>query len=180
MKEFELILQIINNGRERALFSDNHHFLQVYWNIGGYISLQLEQRKWGDKVVESLADWLKIQDPTLKGFDRRSLYRKKAFYETWKAQSIQETALKSLPEKLIANLQITDNKDIVIVGSVTPQLTNETNLVLSQLEQMPSYLPKISWTHHLELLNSTKLEEEKVYYLGLIIKEQYKVRELHN
>ncbi len=190
MEEFEIIQQIINNGRERALFSANYHFLQAYWNIGGFISIQLEQKKWGDKVVENLADWLKVQDPTLKGFDRRSLYRMRTFYETWNAKSIQETVRKSLPEKLVGNIQTVDNKEIaivgtvspqltnLIVGTVTPQLTNETNLVTSQLSQMPHYLPKISWSHHLELLNSTKLEEEKVYYLGLIIKEKYKLREL--
>lgn len=167
MKEFELIHQIINSGRERALFSANYHFLQVYWNIGGFISIQLEQKKWGDKVVESLADWLKIQDPTLKGFDRRSLYRMKVFYETWSAKNIQETVAKSLPEKLIGNLQFVDSKEIVIVGLVAPQLMNETNLILSQLAQMPNYLPKISWTHHIELLTSTKREEGKSVLFGV-------------
>lgn len=65
----------------------------------------------------------------------------------------------------------------LIVKSVTLQLTDGINVtvesLMAQIENTPNYLHKISWIHHIELLNSTKMDEEKVYYLGLTIKEQY-------
>jgi len=190
MKEFENIKNIIRQGQYRALQAANYYLLQVYWQVGGYISNQLTNKTWGDKIIDNLAEWLKADDASLKGFDRRSLYRMKEFYETWSIKEISELALKTLPAYIIspadANFQNIDYQPIVIVGSVTQQLQNKTNIIESQivgtvspqLANMPAFLKKITWSHHLELLNRTTSNEEKIFYIGLAIKEKYTVREL--
>lgn len=186
MKEFENIKSIIRQGQYRALQAANYYLLRVYWEIGGYISYQLAHKNWGDKIVNKLAEWLKADDTSLKGFDRRSLYRMKEFYETWSDKEINRLALKTLPAQIISsgntNFQNIDYHDIVIVGTVSPQLqpdsTPTVGSVTPQLEDMPFFLQKISWSHHLELLNGTQSNEDKIFYIGLAIKEKYTVREL--
>ncbi len=190
MKEFENIKSIIRLGQYQALHAANYYLLRVYWQVGGYISYQLTNKNWGAKIVDNLAEWLKADDIALKGFDRRSLYRMKEFYETWSNEEIVLIALKTLPKQITsdgsANFQNIDYKDVVIVESANPQLQHNTNIieneivgsVTPQLADMPAFLQKITWTHHLELLKGTTSNEEKIFYIGLAIKEKYTVREL--
>ncbi len=187
MNEFENIKNIIRQSQYQALQAANYYLLQAYWQVGGYISWQLMHKNWGDKVVNNLAEWLKADDVSLKGFDRRSLYRMKEFYETWSNDEIVQIAQKTLPKHILtagtSDLLNIDNQPFVIVGSVTPQLQADTNTIVGsltpQIENMPVFLQKLTWTHHIELLKGTTSNEEKIFYIGLAIKEKYTVRELH-
>ncbi|MDD5156466.1 MAG: DUF1016 N-terminal domain-containing protein [Sulfurimonas sp.] len=42
------------------------------------------KENWGKGVVKELADYIKLQEPTINGFTARSLWRMKQFYETYK------------------------------------------------------------------------------------------------
>lgn len=55
-----------------------------YWNIGEHISKKIEQSEWGDSVVKELANFIQTQDPEIKGFSDKNIWRMKQFYETYK------------------------------------------------------------------------------------------------
>jgi len=174
--EFEYIKGLIEDGQQKALQSVNYYLLSVYWRTGGFISAQLQSKNWGEKVVDSLALWLKKENPSLKGFDRRSLYRMKEFYEAWTDVEMIDLVALTLPPQIVGTLSPQFRKDAeeeqqpkgwVIVGTLSPQL-----------EIMPTFLTKIPWSQHLDLLAKTKTREEKIFYLALSIKEKYTVREL--
>lgn len=57
--------------------------INVYWNIGEYISKKVELAEWGQSVVKDLADYLLLNEPDLKGFSDKNLWRMKQFYETY-------------------------------------------------------------------------------------------------
>jgi len=42
------------------------------------------ETSFGDKVIEEIAAYIAEVSPQIKGFNRRGLYRKKQFYETYK------------------------------------------------------------------------------------------------
>lgn len=182
MNDFEIIRDIITQGKQKALISANYYFLEVYWQIGGFISYKLKTGNWGEKIVENLAEWLKNVEPALKGFSRRDLYRMKEFYEIWSSDSINDLCRKMISSNILTLTQYIDKIAVKNVGSVTPQFNEDVSDVVGseipQLIQIPGYLAKISWTHHIELIRSAKKDEEKVFYLGLTIKENYTVREL--
>lgn len=167
---FENIRQIIRQGRAKALQAANVEQLKVYWNIGAYVHQKLDASSWGVKVVDTLANWLKENEPALRGFDRRRLYRMRDFYLTW--HNVDWTALKDSGALIVASakpqLQNIDIHEFTIVGSQNPQL-----------QEIPSILGKLSWTHHIEILNGAPLLEEKVFYLMLAIRESYSVRDLN-
>jgi hypothetical protein len=79
---FENTRQIIRQGRAKALQTAYTEQLKVYWNIGAYVHQKLDAASWGVKVVDTLANWLKENEPGLKGFDRRTLYRMQDFYQS--------------------------------------------------------------------------------------------------
>ena len=61
--------------------------------------------------MDTLANWLKENEPGLKGFDKRTLYRMQEFYLTW--HNVDWAAIK--------------DTGAIIVGSANPQLQNTNN-----------------------------------------------------
>ena len=136
--------------------------IDLYWNVGRYISIKIANATWGDKTVEELAAFIQKGYPEIKGFNRRGLYRMKQFYETYSSSLIVSSVM--------TQLQIPENQSDEIVSSVMTQFdyTDIRNTLLA----------KISWTHHLTLLSRTKSDEERQFYINLSIAEKYSVREL--
>lgn len=66
-----------------AIAMVNTTALQMYWEIGQYISLQLKSARWGTKVVGDLADYLKRQNPRRRGLSKRNLYNMVKFYDVY-------------------------------------------------------------------------------------------------
>ncbi len=83
-EEFFEVVQIIQKARCNALKNVNSELINLYWQIGEYISRKVESAAWGLGVVDRLAEYLQRTQPDLKGFNRRGLYRMKQFYETYR------------------------------------------------------------------------------------------------
>ena len=60
----------------------------MYWEVGKYLSSLVENSSFGDKVIDEVAAYIAESNPTIKGFNRRGLYRMKQFYETYKDDEI--------------------------------------------------------------------------------------------
>lgn len=80
---FDEIIRIIDNARTRAMKAVNAELIQMYWKIGEYLSKLCATSSFGDKVIDEVAAYLAKENPSLKGFNRRGLYRMKQFYETY-------------------------------------------------------------------------------------------------
>jgi len=52
---FTDIIQLIKKSRINAIRAVNAELINLYWNIGEYISRKIEQSEWGDSVVTELA-----------------------------------------------------------------------------------------------------------------------------
>ena len=61
-----------------------------------YLSEKVASEKWGSKVIDSIAIEINNKYPTLKGFDRRGLYRMMQFYDTYKDNEIVSTLLSQI------------------------------------------------------------------------------------
>ena len=62
----------------------NAELINMYWELGKYISDLCIEASFGDKVIDEIAAYISDAAPAIKGFNRRSLYRMKQFYETYK------------------------------------------------------------------------------------------------
>lgn len=81
--QFAEVINMIRTTRERALRIANSAMIDLYWQIGHYISEKLSRSEWGDGVVQQLADHIAKTEPELKGFSKKNLWRMKQFYETY-------------------------------------------------------------------------------------------------
>ena len=161
-KDFANIIFLIKQSRDNAIKAVNVELVNLYWNVGGYINKQLSSANWGEKTVDELANYIQKSHPELKGFNRRGLYRMKQFFEIYSADSIVSPVM--------AQLQMTENQINEIVPSAMTQFE------ISDIRT--TILAQVSWTHHLTLIGRTKTSTEREFYLKLIIKEKYSVKEL--
>lgn len=83
-KNFNEIVSLIKDSRAKAYAQVNTTLIELYWNIGAYISSKTIKENWGKGVVKELADYIKEKDPTLKGFSDKNLWRMKQFFEIYK------------------------------------------------------------------------------------------------
>ena len=81
---FECIISIIENAKHRAMKAVNTELINMYWEVGEYLSSLCAESSFGDKVIDEVASYIAENNPTIKGFNRRGLYRMKQFYETYR------------------------------------------------------------------------------------------------
>jgi len=94
---FEEVLTLIHSARQRAVQAVNTQLIELYWQVGAYISRKLEQAEWGDSVVSQLAEHLASTQPGLRGFTRRNLFRMRQFYEVYRGDEKVSALLTQLP-----------------------------------------------------------------------------------
>ena len=78
------IVDMIEQARQNALRSVNAELIKLYWNVGKYLSEESAKSSWGDFFIDETAKYIKENCPSIKGFNRRGLYRMRQFYETYK------------------------------------------------------------------------------------------------
>ena len=83
-KKFSDIIYLIRQSRSNAIRAVNAEIIDLYWNIGKYVSNKISNAEWGDSVVLELAKYIKQNEPDLKGFSDKNIWRMKQFYETYK------------------------------------------------------------------------------------------------
>jgi predicted nuclease of restriction endonuclease-like (RecB) superfamily len=161
-EQFANIISLIRQSQANAVRAVNTELINLYWQVGEYISKQVTATAWGEKTVDELSEYISKTHPEIKGFNRRGLYRMKQFYELYNNLSIVSS--------VSAQLQNIDNQSNIIVSTVSAQFE------LSDIRN--TLLTKISWSHHLLIMSRCRQPEEIEFYLKQGIKENYSVREL--
>ncbi|MBP7398937.1 MAG: hypothetical protein KA954_05075 [Chitinophagales bacterium] len=162
--EFEFIVTLINESRNRAYQKVNEELVLLYFKVGKIVSEKVTEGSWGDGTVNELAAFIEKAYPEMKGFNRRGLYRMKQFYEVYSSPDFvspiaiqlktyfdsenQFEKVSALPTQIISSKSKSKK-----VSAVPTQLENSENQLVRQL------LCKITWTNHLEILSKTKSSE---------------------
>ena len=137
-RQFEFVNSLIERHRSTAIALVNAEAIQMYWDIGQYISLQLQSARWGANVVGDLADYLKRQNPKRRGFGKRHLYNMVRFYDTYSSESFYQ---------IFNSLQIPE-----FVQSGIAQLEAEA-------KPLPNLLTIIPFTGHIEIMNRCRIHQ---------------------
>lgn len=90
------IIQLIKQSRANAIRAVNAELINLYWIIGEYVSKKIEQSEWGESVVTELAKYIRQNEPEIKGFSDKNLWRMKQFYETYKDSPKLSTLLREI------------------------------------------------------------------------------------
>ncbi|MDP2363005.1 MAG: PDDEXK nuclease domain-containing protein, partial [Ignavibacteria bacterium] len=95
-KSFVQIVDLIQQSKQRAFASVNTELINLYWNIGEYISKKTESDGWGKGTVEELSRFIQKEMIGTRGFSSENLWRMKKFHDTYSAFPKLSTLLREL------------------------------------------------------------------------------------
>jgi len=81
--QFTEVISLIQKARYNAYKAVNTELINLYWEIGKYITQRTQSEGWGKSTVSQLANYIQTQQPESKGFSDKNLWRMKQFYETY-------------------------------------------------------------------------------------------------
>ncbi len=87
----------IHMAQQRATLAVNRELVLLYWRIGCDILARQTQQGWGTKVIERLAQDLRMAFPDMKGFSLRNLKYMRAFAQAWPDAEFVQAVLAQLP-----------------------------------------------------------------------------------
>ncbi|MCQ2050292.1 MAG: DUF1016 N-terminal domain-containing protein, partial [Candidatus Saccharibacteria bacterium] len=61
--QFDEVMEMIKDAKQKVFTSINTSLIDLYWQIGCYISQQVEKSGWGKSVVEELANYIRTPEP---------------------------------------------------------------------------------------------------------------------
>ena len=165
--DFASVLEIIQYHRSQAVRAINHASILTAWHVGAYVSNKIKNAQWGAKVVQQLAEYIHTQDPTLKGWSRRTIYKMVQFYDVYSSAQFVERAnslrLLSAPDEFVPfrTAQIGD-------GQIVP----------FQMAQLPKLLTCTGWTNHQIILQCCTTTDQYIFYILYAEYEHLKNKEL--
>lgn len=118
------------------------------------ISKKLKASEWGSNVVRQLSEYIRTQDPTIKGWSYRTIYKMVQFYETYSSESFKEL-MQSTKLAQFTKMELPSAATGFVPFEMVQIMPKE--FVPTELAQIPSVLFFTGWSNHQLILNrSTK------------------------
>lgn len=95
--DFAEIVSFIETARQRANRTVNTELIDLYWNVGKYVSQKITSDAWGKSTVKALASYIQLRQPALRGFSPQNIWRMRQFFETYANEPKLSTLLRALP-----------------------------------------------------------------------------------
>ena len=165
-EEFETVYDIIATHRKRVVRVVNNESMSMVWEVGGYVSYKQKTSAWGEGVVRQLSDYIRMKDPTARGWSYRTLYKMVQLYDAYSAASFAD---------LLAQT------DMSKYGEIVPFETAQMEdgiIVPFEMAQIPNVLFATGWTNHQIILNRCKTDTERLFYMLYAGKERLENKEL--
>lgn len=116
-QQFSEITTLIAKAKVKAYQAVNKELVNLYWNVGEYVSKQVAAKAWGKSVVKELADFIQISEPNVIGFSSQNIWRMKQFYETYASNEKLATLSRELSwshNRLIIPLEKNQEKEFYL------------------------------------------------------------------
>lgn len=96
-RAFSEVVEMIQAARERTVGAVNTALIELYWQIGEAISRRIANDGWGKSTVASLAAYIHLRHPSMRGFSPQNLWRMRQFFEAYRDQPELSALLRELP-----------------------------------------------------------------------------------
>ena len=155
----------IKQSQVKTVMAANAQMLWAYWSIGNRIIAEQEHIGWGHNVINKLSQDIQGEFPKLKGFSPRNLSYMRKFailyptpivYEILALQN-QDKESKQPWEFLLSNVQNIDNQISIILQPPVAKL--------GEIDFVNSLIAKVSWSHHIILMNKLKEYGQLIWYM---------------
>ena len=191
-KDFAAVLEIITTHRSRALMSVNVESLLTYWEIGAFLSPRIHSGSWSRAIVGILAEYIKRNQPELRGYGKSNLYNMALVYDTFSSDTFV-----SILDKYSSQLSQYRNIFQTLVGkrvTITPKSSDkDTNVIKSVIKgatlqpdffqpavgkSVPDILFSLSFVKLLLIAAHAQDVQELLFYVVYAIRERLTKEEL--
>jgi len=94
---FAEVVDLIQQARQRAFYVVNTELIDLYWQVGAYVSHRIAEDGWGKGTVAALASYIQKRQPGIRSFSRQNLWRMRQFYETYRDEPKLSPLVRELP-----------------------------------------------------------------------------------
>ncbi|MCL2774312.1 MAG: PDDEXK nuclease domain-containing protein [Oscillospiraceae bacterium] len=95
-KEFNELLTIYENAKVKVDYTVNYIIIDMYWDIGKYISEKIKNNSWGKSIVKEFSNFMQKHHAGINGFSPQNIWRMKQFYETYKENEKLSAVLREI------------------------------------------------------------------------------------
>lgn len=96
-QSFAEVVEMIRAARGRALTAVNTTLIDLYWQVGEFISRRIEMEGWGRGTVAELSTFVQKRHPGVRGFSPQNLWRMRQSFDAYVGQPELSTLLRELP-----------------------------------------------------------------------------------
>ena len=154
----------------------NAESLRLYFIIGYDLDREINQNKWGDKILDAIAARLQQELPGLRGFSASNIRKMRIFYQAWNASNI---ICPSLSDKLEEQPKISSTGMRKLIALDEKQILPTVSDKLETDQNSNSFF-SISFSHHYEIIIKTKSEADRWYYINQTAANFWTVRYLRS
>ncbi len=167
--------QSIIRSRFHAASLANREQLLLYLYIGQKLSEKTQSEKWGSKIIEQISKDLQKELPGLRGFSYRSLMNMRQFADEYYSAIFLQSSTAEFVENAWPLGTDRKNKKLQLP---TAELEKDGILRLTK-EQLDAFF-KVSFTHHIALIQKCKSASERFFYMGAAAYEMWSVDRLES
>ena len=62
-QQFDEVIHLIQHARSEIVRTANSQLIELYWQLGAYMSDKIESSQWGDSVVQQLSEYIARKAP---------------------------------------------------------------------------------------------------------------------
>lgn len=170
----------IREAQLRTVIAANGQMLLLYWQLGNFILKSQDEQGWGAKIINRLSADLIKEFPTIKGFSPRNLLYMKQFASAYSFHVLtlftqfenEIKAADTITQPLVAKLLSIDN-DLLTISQPPVAKSEEDKKGKKQLQELQpgeylflqSVLARISWSHHIVLMNKVSSPGQRFWYM---------------
>ena len=168
----------IHHTQQQAALAVNTRLLFLYWEIGQFIAVRKTTEGWGAEVIKQLSKDLRAEFPALKGFSVRNLQYMVQFAECYPPDYLRTLSIELPIGRPAVPPDSSDSEGAPFAQTLSAQMDEPLT------ERRDFYLfislpvAKITWSHHMMLMDKIKDHEERLYYTQRTIEEGWSVRVL--
>ena len=152
----------IISARIKAVRSVNKELIKLYWDIGRSIIERQEKYKWGDAVVEKLANDLKEDFKSTFGFSVQNLWYMRQFYLEYKDDAILQQLVGELPwgHNILIFSQVKNKKEKAYYLKASAAMGWSRNVLLNQIKAGAYQMSQKQKQHNFERALPVHLTEQ--------------------
>lgn len=159
----QAIKQAILAAQYRAAKAGNAEQLALYYAIGGYVSSNTRQGKWGTGAIEAISEQLQKELPGLRGFSATNLKNTRLFFEAW------EPCFGNGANSSVATDELAGQADAIKIRQL--RLTDWSEASIDDFAS-------IGFTHHSLIISRAKQQDERLFYIRKCAREHMSVEAL--